>query len=58
MGTENLSPPSIADMLRITGSNTATFMDQVAEHIDKLEASVVELQKRITELEGQLDAKE
>ena len=58
MGTENLSPPSIADMLRITGGNTATFMDQVAEHIDKLEASVVELQKRITELEGQLDAKE
>ena len=52
MGTENLTPPSISDMLRITGVNTATFMEQVADHIDKLEASVVELQKRISELEG------
>lgn len=52
MGNENLTPPSISEMLRITGMNSAKFMEQVAEHIDKLEQTVVELQKRVTELEG------
>lgn len=49
---ENLTPPSVAEMLRITGGNTAAFMEQVADHIDKLEATVVELQRRVAELEG------
>ena len=48
---ENLAPPSVANMLRITGGNTAAFMEEVAKHIDKLEAQVVELQNKITELE-------
>lgn len=55
MGTENLTPPTIAEMLRITGGNTATFMNQVADHIDKLEQSVVQLQNRVQELEGKLN---
>lgn len=48
---ENLTPPSVAQMLRITGANTATFMEEVAKHIDKLEAEVLNLQHRIAELE-------
>lgn len=54
MGNENLAPeplPSVAEMLRVTGNNTAVFMEQVAEHIDKLEAEVVKLRQRVTELE-------
>ena len=50
---ENLTPPSVSDMLRITGGNTAAFMDQVADHIDKLEAEVLQLQNRVAELEKQ-----
>lgn len=49
---ENLAPPSVAQMLRITGGNTAQFMGEVANHIDKLEETIVELQKRIAELEN------
>jgi len=48
---ENLTPPTVAEMLRITGNNTALFMTQIAEHIDKLEEEVVQLKNRIKELE-------
>ena len=54
MSNENLAPPNlptVPEMLRITGGNTAAFMDQVAEHIDKLEAEIVQLRHRIQELE-------
>jgi hypothetical protein len=54
MSNENLVPPnvpSVAEMLRITGANTAQFMEQVAAHIDKLEAEVLKLQHRVEELE-------
>jgi hypothetical protein len=50
---ENLTPPSVPEMLRQTGANTAEFMKQVAEHIDKLEQAVVQLKDRIAELEAQ-----
>lgn len=50
--TENLTPPSISQMLKLTGANTAVFMEQVANHVDKLEQQVLELQQRIAELEG------
>ena len=49
---ENLTPPSVAEMLRLTGDNTSKFMLHVAEHIDKLEQEVVKLQNRIKELES------
>jgi hypothetical protein len=48
---ENLAPPSVAQMLRITGGNTAAFMEEIANHIDKLEATVVELKDKIAEME-------
>jgi len=49
--SENLKPPSVPEMLRITGQNTAEFMSQVAEHIEKLESAVVQLQARVAEME-------
>ncbi len=49
---ENLAVPSVADMLRITGGNTAQFMEEVAKHLDKLEATILQLQQRIAELEN------
>lgn len=58
MGNENLAPPAlptIPEMLRITGGNTAQFMEQVALHIEKLEGEVARLTQRITELEASQD---
>lgn len=43
---------SVAEMLRATGTNTAEFMKQVAEHIEKLENRIFELDKRLTEAES------
>ena len=43
---------SVADMLRTTGENTQNFMIQIAQHIEKLEAEVLRLQQRVTELES------
>ena len=42
----------MAEMLRITGANTAAFMEHIAEHVDKLEQEMLKLQQRITELES------
>jgi phage shock protein A len=52
MSTENLTPPSVSDMLRITGNNHATFMSQVADHIDGLEKTIADLKAKIAELES------
>jgi alkyl hydroperoxide reductase subunit AhpF len=41
----------ISDMIRETSANSNVFMQQIAEHIDKLELTVLELQKRVSELE-------
>jgi predicted transcriptional regulator len=35
----------------MTGTNTAMFMEHVADHIEKLEQQVKELAERITEME-------
>jgi hypothetical protein len=43
---------TVPEMLRMTGTNTAEFMKQVADHVDRLEQAVVQLQQRVTELEG------
>jgi chaperonin cofactor prefoldin len=57
MSNENLQP-NVAEMLRMTGDNTAKFMEHVASHIEKLEQQVKELSDRISELErGHNDAK-
>lgn len=55
MTNENLQPPSVPSMLRVTGGNTATFMEQVAQHIEKLESEVARLTQRVTELEAHND---
>jgi hypothetical protein len=46
---------SISSMVRITAENQQIFLTQIAEHIDKLEGAVVQLQTRVTELESQND---
>jgi uncharacterized coiled-coil protein SlyX len=56
MSNENLVPPvqpTVVEMVKLTGANTAQFMEQVAIHIEKLEAEVVRLTNRVQELEGQ-----
>lgn len=57
MGNENLTPPSVSEMIRLTADNSVVFMQQVAEHIDKLENTVLQLQHRVAELEGKNDVK-
>ena len=55
MSNENLVPPnvpSVSEMVRVTGGNTAAFMEQIAQHIDSLEAEVVRLTNRVQELEN------
>ena len=54
MTNENLQP-SVTEMLRITGGNTAQFMEAVALHIEKLEQEVIRLQQRVQELELNYD---
>jgi len=49
---ENLKPPTVGEMIRLTSANTSEFMTQIADHIDKLEERVVQLTNRITELES------
>lgn len=50
--SENLTPPSVVDMIIITATNNVEFMKQVANHIQELEATIVQLQTRVAELEG------
>jgi uncharacterized protein YceH (UPF0502 family) len=43
--------PTVVDMLRTTGNNTAEFMDKVAAHIETLEQEVIRLRQRVQEME-------
>lgn len=56
--TENLTPPSVSQMIRMTAANTADFMEQIALHLDKLEAQVVDLQVRLEKYEANANATE
>jgi hypothetical protein len=51
MTEENLKP-TVSQMVRLTGSNTVQFMEQVANHIEKLEMEVARLQERVTQFES------
>jgi hypothetical protein len=51
--TDETKELSVSEMLKLTGSNTADFMERVAMHIDELENRVRLLQARVTELESQ-----
>ena len=55
MSNENLQP-TVVQMLRMTGTNTANFLEQIAEHIEMLEQQVAEARKRIEELESKQHA--
>jgi outer membrane murein-binding lipoprotein Lpp len=51
MSNEDLKP-TVSQMVRLTGSNTVQFMEQVASHIEKLEMEVARLQERVIQLES------
>ena len=50
--TDEVKAPTVPEMLRMTGDNTAEFMMQVADHIERLERAVEEMKARIFELES------
>ena len=50
MSNENLKP-TVAQMLRMSGGNTAEFMEQVALHVEKLEMEVARLKERVADME-------
>jgi hypothetical protein len=43
---------TVSEMVRMTVNNSADFMLQIADHIDKLEKTIIELGDRISELES------
>jgi dynactin complex subunit len=48
-------PIKVSDMIRTTAENQADFLTQIANHIDKLEDSIVQLTNRISDLESKTD---
>ena len=42
----------VSEMIRTTAENQAGFLEQIANHIDKLEEGIAGLQQRIAELES------
>ena len=56
MTTETKQEPiKVSDMIRTTAENQADFLSQMANHIDKLEDSIVQLTNRISDLESKTD---
>ena len=56
MTTETKQEPiKVSDMIRTTAENQANFLSQIANHIDKLEDSIVQLTNRISNLESKTD---
>jgi hypothetical protein len=56
--TENLTPPSVVQMIRVTAANSAEFMEHVALHLEKLEAQLADLQVRLEKYEAKINAAE
>lgn len=52
MTTENSEYKTVAEMIRITNDNTFNFYQQVADHIEKLEATIADLNDEIARLKG------
>lgn len=50
--TEEQTQFSVSEMVRLTAENSVGFMKQIADHIDKLEDAIVQLQTRVSELEA------
>ena len=56
MTTETKQEPTkVSDMIRTTAENQANFLSQIANHIDKLEDSIVQLTNRISDLESKTE---
>ena len=47
----NTQEISVSQMIRTTAENHGVFLTQIAEHIEKLENALVQLQARVTEME-------
>jgi len=43
-------PISVSTMLRTTSTNTTNFLNQIADHIDKLENHIATLEAQLVEL--------
>jgi len=54
MTEEVKTPPTVPQMLRMTGENTAELMMQVADHIERLEKAVADLKARVVEMESSI----
>ena len=54
MTEEVKTPPTVPQMLRMSGENTAEFMMQVADHIERLEKAVADLKARVVEMESSI----
>lgn len=50
--TEHPQQVSVSEMIRTTAGNTNNLMLQIADHIDKLENHIRDLEKRIIEMEN------
>jgi hypothetical protein len=50
--TENETPKTNSDMLKVTAENLNEFLLQVAGHLDSLEKELFRLRARVAELES------
>lgn len=46
---------SVSSLLRTTANNSSEFYNQVADHIDKLEKTIIDLTTELTELKQMLE---
>lgn len=46
---------SVSSLLRTTANNSSEFYNQVADHIDKLEKTIIDLTTELSELRQMLD---
>jgi len=44
------SQKSVTEMLRLTATNNATFLTAIADHIEKLEARIIELEQELEDV--------
>lgn len=52
---EEVKNLSVSEMIKETAGNQQVFLQQIADHITKLEEHIIKLEKRILELENQVD---
>lgn len=45
------APQKVSDMIRVTIDSTNDFFTKIAEHIDKLENTIIALQEKLSQYE-------